>query len=705
MKNKWSDREASETVSRHGGAVDENLALRTYSSALIGKEKSLVLPGGGNTSVKGSFVNEFGSPVPAIFVKASGRDLASIAPRDHVPLDLEGLRLLRGLEKITARELAYHYQKLSFYRKSGSLLFPSIEALMHAFIPAKFIDHTHADAILILTNQKNGGDLVREAMGGNVAVVDYVKPGLPLAKAAAGAYDSTPDAEGIILAKHGLITWGDTAKESYDRTISLVTRAEEFIKEKSAKASIIQKTVSPEEAAKKYIDIAPIIRGVLAVDTGDPDVKFEHFIIDGLITGPAIDFVNSSEGKKLALTPPLTADHLVRIKPLPLWMDNPDYSNPEKFKESLGKCIDIYSTKYGEYFKKHGTALPDEIKSFDSKPRLLFLPGLGVVCAGRDANEARMVKDIAEQTISAKKSISLIGEYDGLTEEDLFDMEYFELQLVKLVRGNPGVLQRRTALVTGAAGAIGSGICEELLREGAHVAAADLPGENLDSLAANLQSKYGRMAMGVEMDVTDAAGVKCGFDEVIKTWGGIDIVVANAGCAYVSPLESMDPDEFRKTEKVNIEGTLNTLSESASRFALQGTGGDIVFISTKNVFVPGAGFGAYSATKAAAHQLARIASMEFADMGVRVNMIAPDAVFKHGSRRSGLWAEAGSERMRSRGLDAKDLENYYQNRNLLKARITATHVGRAVVFFVSHQTPTTGATLPVDGGLPGAAPR
>jgi len=262
------------------------------------------------------------------------------------------------------------------------------------------------------------------------------------------------------------------------------------------------------------------------------------------------------------------------------------------------------------------------------------------------------------------------------------------------------------ALVTGAAGAIGAGICKALLAAGCRVAAADLPGQRLDGLVEKHARPSGNRFIGVPIDVTDRASVAWGLDKIAAAWGGLDIAIVNAGLAHVSSLVDMELEAFRRLEKVNVEGALLTIAETAKRLRLQGTGGDIVVISTKNVFAPGAGFGAYSATKAACHQLARIASLELAPFGIRVNMVAPDAVFADDEgRRSGLWATVGPDRMRARGLDEQGLEDYYKNRNLLKQRVTARHVANAVLFFVSHQTPTTGATIPVDGGLPDATPR
>ncbi len=272
--------------------------------------------------------------------------------------------------------------------------------------------------------------------------------------------------------------------------------------------------------------------------------------------------------------------------------------------------------------------------------------------------------------------------------------------------GEPdGPLNNKVALVTGAAGAIGYGVCCGLLENGCHLAATDLAGDKLDGFVEDLKQTAGGRVLGVELDVTDKESVSRGFESVIKSWGGIDIVVVNAGIPLVSNLREIELEEFRKLERVNVEGALLTLSESANHFILQGTGGDIIVISSKNVPSPGAGFGAYSATKAACHQLGRIASIELAQYDIRVNMVAPDAVFSEGKYKSGLWEQIGPDRMKARGLDEKGLQEYYRSRNLLKARVTGRHVANAVLFFATRQTPTTGVTIPVDGGLPDATPR
>lgn len=279
------------------------------------------------------------------------------------------------------------------------------------------------------------------------------------------------------------------------------------------------------------------------------------------------------------------------------------------------------------------------------------------------------------------------------------------LKVSGIIRNKPDSLQGKIAFVSGAAGAIGHGICKKLLEEGCFVAASDIDEKRLNALTADFEKDFETRIIGVQADVTNADSVGMALDKIIQTWGGLDFTVVNAGVAHVAKLEDMKLQDFQRLEKINIEGTLITISEVSKRLKLQGIGGDIVLVSTKNVFAPGAGFGAYSATKAASHQLARIASLELAADNIRVNMVSPDAVFSSGEFKSGLWQEVGPGRMKARGLDAQGLEDYYQNRNLLKAKVTARHVGNAVVFFLSRQTPTTGATIPVDGGLPDATPR
>ena len=701
MKNKWRGKKASEYIARYEKRCASDLALRTYTSRLIGEEKELVLHGGGNTSVKSTYANVLGQHIPALFVKASGHDLASIEPAGHVGLDLEYLQRLRSLPELPDATMV---NELQTHRLNAEGARPSIESLLHAFLSAKYIDHTHPDAILALTNQRHGDRVIRNAFGKDVVVLNYIKPGFLLAKAASAAFDGAPGCMGMVLMKHGLLTWGDDARSSYEKTIELVTRAEKYLARKTNKLQKVRRATPTITARERYLKIAPILRGLLAIPTEDADRPYRRFVLQPLIKGDVLDLVDSNRGKEIAMSPPLTSDHLIRTKALPLWIDNPPYDDHQKIRKRISNAITDYARQYDAYFKRHASRLFPGLERFDAMPRVILMPGLGAVCAGGNIVEARLVKDITAQTLKTKMKIAALGTYEGLGEDHIFDMEYHSLQHAKLAE-EEFPLQRSIALITGAAGAIGAGICQGLLENGCHVAATDLPGDRLTELVEELKRTYLDRIIGVPLDVTKPRSVAKGFRQVIHEWGGIDLLVVNAGVAHVSPLADMDTEAFRRLERVNIDGTLHVLSEAARHFKNQNTGGDIVLISTKNVFAPGAKFSAYSATKAAAHQLARIASMELAEIDVRVNMVSPDAVFSHGTRKSGLWGEVGPDRMHARGLDERGLEEYYRNRNLLKAKITATHVARAVLYFATRQTPTTGATIPVDGGLPDATPR
>jgi rhamnose utilization protein RhaD (predicted bifunctional aldolase and dehydrogenase)/NAD(P)-dependent dehydrogenase (short-subunit alcohol dehydrogenase family) len=702
MENRWSEETAAEFVARYAERCGQDLALRTYASRLIGAEPALVLHGGGNTSLEGVATDVFGESVEALLIKASGYDLATIEPEGHVAVELGHLRRLCELPELSDEAMVNELRTHLFDHRAPT---PSIEAPVHAVLPGRYVDHTHADAVLALTNQPDGEAHVRKALGDEVVVLPYVVAGFRLAKQVAEACRSRPGARAMVWLRHGIVTWGESARASYDLMIELVSRAEEYLERRARRPLRAASRTSLEQAEARLARVAPVVRGLLAIRSGDPDRPFRRVVLRPLLSREVLDFVDAEEGRALALSPPLTADHLIRTKPLPLWLDGPDWDDEERLRAGLEQALHAYASEYQAYLQRNASRLPPGLEPFDPLPRVLFLPGLGGLCAGRDARAARIAHDISAQTLAAKARIAAMGAgYQGLEEEHLFEMEYRTLQHAKLERSE-APLTGQVALVTGAAGAIGSGICKKLLEQGAHVAVTDLAGPALDGLAAELGERFPDRVAGVPLDVTDAASVAAGFDAVSRSWGGVDALVINAGLAHVAALGEMDVERFRRLEQVNIEGTLLLLRQAARHFECQATGGDIVLVSTKNVFAPGARFGAYSATKAAAHQLARIASLELAEHDVRVNMVAPDAVFGHGQRRSGLWAEVGPDRMKARGLDAEGLEEYYRGRNLLKSRITADHVAHGVLFFLSRQTPTTGATLPVDGGLPDATPR
>ncbi len=697
MRNRWSSEEAEALAAEPCEPCDPALAALIYASRLLGAETSLVLHGGGNTSVKTTLADATGTPVATLLVKASGADLATIDPEGFVPLELQPLRRLRPLGQLTDSAMVFELRRATLRPGYGD---PSIEALFHAFLSARFVLHTHSDAILALSNHRDGDTRIREALGSDVAVLGYVEPGFALAKAAADLGESQPASIGMIWSRHGLVSWGESAREAYDRMIEIVTRAERFLERQRppiATGPAIDATVESH-----VLELAPVLRGLLAAPVSDPDSRRRPVVLMPLTEPEIRVFVDAPGAAVLARTAPLTSDHLIRTKARPLFLENPSWGDSERLREEASRAIAAYAAEYEAYIARGMVRYPDGIVPFDPLPRVVLVPGAGAFCTGRDAREATIAADITAHTLAVK---ALIGEaYDGLSDEQLFDMEYKPQQHAKLARRERR-LAGHVALITGAAGAIGAGIARGLLEEGCAVAVTDLPGTPLDSLAEELLEDRPHDVFSVPLDVTDPASIAAAFAAVVRRWGGVDLVVANAGVAHVSPLATMDLDVFRRLARVNVEGTLLVLREAARLFEAQRTGGDIVLVSTKNVFAPGANFGAYSATKAAAHQLARIASLEMASLGVRVNMVSPDAVFGEGTRRSGLWAEVGPDRMRARGLDEKGLEAYYRERNLLKVRVTPEHVARAVIFFATRQTPTTGATIPVDGGLPDSTPR
>jgi len=700
MQNRWSESGAARPTDADPDAGQ--IALLVYATHLIGAEPDLAMHGGGNTSCKGSLVNALGQSQPALFIKASGMALADVEPSDFVALDLGYLKRLAELpamsDEVMAGEFSCHTLRPSSRRAS-------VETLAHAVLPHTFVVHTHPSAILALTNREHGAAVVAAALGRDIATVPYAPAGLVLAQAIRDTLARFPTATALVLLHHGLVTWGKTVREAYDSTLALVTRAEAYLASSRVRELYSQGAPGAAERERRYLALAPVIRSVLG--PRDAAAIAERVVLNAELDAELMRGIDSPEGKRLALSPPIAPDYLVRAGRLPLWLDEPPLDDAKAFREQMVRALAAYQDEYRAYVRAHAAGSGFEDGNF--LPRALLIPGLGLVSVGKDAAFARMIQDIMLQGLAVKRAIWEGGtDYLPLGDDHLVDMEFRAYQQAKTACETADArhsLRGSVALVTGAAGAIGSGICEALLAQGCHVAASDLPGAALAALVAELGRRYPSRVVACAMDVTDPGSVATGFARVIRAWGGIDAVIVNAGIAHVAPLTELTLEAFRKLEAVNVEGTLLTLAEAGRHFAVQGTGGDVVLVSTKNVFAPGAGFGAYSATKAASHQLARIASLEFAPFGVRVNMVAPDAVFSHGDKRSGLWAAVGPNRMKARGLDERGLEEYYRSRNLLKAQVTSDHVARAVLFFLTHQTPTTGATIPVDGGLPDATPR
>ena len=706
MESRWSEREAAEFVERLAPRWGEDLALCVYGSRLVGRDPDLVMHGGGNTSLKGTVTTLVGERVEALFVKGSGWDLDAIEPPGLPAVDLAHLRKLRALGELSDEEMV---NQLRTHLFDASAPNPSVETLLHAFLPHRFVDHTHADIALVLTNQPRdeAEAMVREAFGPRWAIVPYVMPGFALAKLAAEVYERDPSVEGLVLMNHGLFTFADDARTAYERMIAGADRAERFVR---ARARARRPTgrgarleVPPAGAAAR---LAPVLRGALAEATGDADRPWRRMILEHRASEATLDILAGSDAARIAAANPLTPDHVIRTKgPALLLPGDLPLDDPGALRERLAAAVARYREAYDAYFETNRARARTRVTKLDASPCVILVPGVGLFTAGRTKQDARIAADIAEHTLRAKALANAIGRYTALGDADLFDMEYWSLEQAKLGKAKEAALAGQVALVTGAAGAIGFTVCQKLIEAGAHVVAADLAGERLEAAAGELDPGRRGLAAGVVMDVTDERSVAAGFAETCRLYGGVDILVLNAGIAHVSPIEATDPAAFRRVVDVNLVGYFLVLREVAALFRRQGTGGNVIVNSSKNVFAPGADFGAYSASKAGAHQLGKVAALELAAAGVRVNMVNADAVFGDAKRPSGLWQAVGPARARSRGLDPAELRDYYRERNLLKAAVTPEHVGNAVVFFASNLTPTTGATLPVDGGVPDAFPR
>ena len=707
MQSRWSDRESAEFVERLAPRWGEEMALRVYTSRLIGRDPDLVMHGGGNTSLKGTVKTLVGDEVDALFVKGSGWDLDAIEPPGLPAVDLRHLRRLRALGALSDEEMVNQLRTHLFDAGAPN---PSVETLLHAFLPHKFIDHTHADVALVVTNQPAAEHeaLAREAFGPTWAVVPYIMPGFALAKLAAEVFEKTSTVEGLVLLNHGLFTFADDAQTAYERMIAGVDRAERFVAARRKEAARVAVPVGVDlaAAARAAARLAPVLRAALAEPTGNGDQPWRRWVLEHRVSDVVLATLGRADAAALALEGPLTPDHVIRTKGPHLLLAGPlPLDDDTKLREQVVHAVAHYRRAYDAYFAANKARARATVTQLDATPRVILVPGVGIFSVGRTKADARIAADIADHTIVAKALGNAIGRYTALSDGDLFDMEYWVLEQAKLGKAKGPVLAGQVALVTGAVGAIGFGICRQLIAAGAHVVLTDIDQARLDTAVAELDPKRKGVAAGVVMDVTSETSVAAGFATAARLYGGVDIVVLNAGVAHVSKIEATDAQAFRRVMDVNLVGYFLCLREAAQLLRRQGTGGHVIVNSSKNVFAPGADFGTYSASKAGAHQLGKVAALELAGAGVRVNMINADAVFGDPSRPSGLWQEVGPARAKSRGLDPGELQEFYRQRNLLKTLILPEHVGNAVVFLASNQTPTTGATIPVDGGVLEAFPR
>ncbi|MFO0616906.1 MAG: bifunctional aldolase/short-chain dehydrogenase [Polyangiaceae bacterium] len=695
MQSRWEEGAYREALERWG-AEGPDLAARVYSSRLIGADPALVLHGGGNTSVKGVRRTLLGEDAQCIWVKGSGSSLDAVGPRDFPCLDLAYLRRLAALSSLSDEAMVNELRTHLFDASSPN---PSIEALLHAFLPHKFVDHSHADAIVSVTNRPAGAERVRDALGDRVALLPYVMPGYPLAKEVKRVYESNPSVVGVVLEKHGLFTFGESARESYERHIELCDAAERYA------ARVIGKPIRVEPVADDVAGRAalagPILRGLLAERTASGAHRL--VVLDHHHDAKVADYLSDERAAALSAAGPLTPDHVIRTKAAHVFVGAPSWGDEAALRRELEAAVGSFRAAYDAYFERESASRPGaRYVKLDSAPRVILLGGAGIFAFGRTKKDARIARDITEHTLATKLEAARGGGYEALGASDLFEMEYWSLEQAKLGKAAPRPLEGRVAVITGGAGAIGRAIAEACVGAGAHVALLDRDGARAAEAAASLPRDA---ALALEADVTSEASMRAAFDAVCAHFGGVDVAVPNAGIALVKPIAELGAAEAHAVSDVNYVGVLNTIREAARVFRAQGTGGSVVLNASKNVFAPGKDFAAYSASKAAAHQLAKIAALELAPLGVRVNMINADAVFSHGATPSGLWSEVGPARAASRGLALDALPAFYHARNLLQRPVEARHVADAVVFFAATATATTGATLPVDGGIPEAFPR
>jgi rhamnulose-1-phosphate aldolase/alcohol dehydrogenase len=575
---------------------------------------------------------------------------------------------------------------------------PSIETLLHGFLPHPAVMHTHADAVVSLTNNDRAHDTLQSVYGRDVIWLQYRRPGFKISREVADALAANPHAKALILERHGTINWGATVREAYEATIDLISRAEDAIAAKKRGRRVFGATaVAPLEPARRRalaIGLVPRLRGRLA------QPKRQIVTFDD--SADVLEFVSSAEARELSQVGPATPDHTIYTKRLPCYVALDRADDAESVWSAVDKSLDGFVKDYTAYFEAHrfqGAEL------LDALPRVVLVPGLGMFTSGRDRRTSGIVSDIYHHTIDVIGSAAAFGRYVSLTPNDAFDIEYWPLELYKLTLAPPEKeLARRIALVTGAASGIGRAAARRLAAEGAHVVTADIDEAGARRTADEIVAAVGAgRALGVAMDVTSETSVRAAFEATLLAYGGLDVLVSNAGIAHSAPVATMELKDWLTSFAVNATGHFLVAREAMRVLLAQGQGGALVFIATKNVMSPGKDFAAYSAAKAAEAQLAKVLALEGAPHGIRSNIVNPDAVFQD----SKLWSEdIRRERAAAQGIAPDQIEEFYRKRNLLGARILPEDVAEAVLFLASDRSAkTTGCTLTVDGGVKDAFPR
>ncbi len=680
MKSNWSDEEAGRTVARYAQqGVNADIALRVYTTRLLGRDPALVLHGGGNTSVKTTVPDQMGRPVDVLCVKGSGWDMAEIEPAGLPAVRLAPIVELQALAKLTDEDMV-NAQRINLLDASAPN--PSVETLLHAFLPHKFIDHTHSTAVLSISDQPDGDAICREVYGKRMGHVPYIMPGFLLAKKAAEVYAEDPTVEGLILEKHGIFTFGGTAREAYERMIDHVTRAEDRLQKNRKPATA--PAALPQRLAKAA-EIAPILRGILA----KCDTKLHRFVLDFRGSDSILAYVGGKDLARYAQTGVVTPDHIIRTKNTPLIVPAPDAADLTSFRAGATAAAAAFVARYHDYFKKHNAHRDPPKVELDPVPRVILVPGVGLFGVGTSKSAARIASDVAENTIRTISDAEAIGRYTCLPESELFEMEYWSLEQAKLGKGKEPRLARQIVAVSGGASGIGKATAAAFKREGAEVAILDLPGEALDAAAKSLK------CTAVPCDVTDAAAVKTAIAKVVETFGGLDIAVCNAGKAWQGKIGTVDEKILRDSFELNFYGYQRLAQAAVAVMSQQGFGGVLLFNVSKQAVNPGPDFGPYGLPKAAALALMRQYAVDHGPEGIRANAVNADRI------RSGLVTDTMiAARSKARGVSEKD----YMSGNLLAQEVTADDVAQAFVSLALADK-TTGAILTVDGGNIAAAVR
>ncbi len=684
MRSRWNDVEAASL---------SGLDLLVYASRLVGAETSLVVWGGGNTSIKTRERDHRGREIDVLRVKGSGSDLKSVQRKDFPGVRMDDILALLPRDDMGDQEMVGY---LAHALQDPGGVRPSIETLLHGFVTAPAVVHTHADAIVSLTNNDQARQTLADVYGKDVIPLEYRRPGFKISRDVADAIREHPEAKALVLAKHGTICWGATVREAYEATIELITRAEDAIRERRRGRQVFGpprvRVLEPGERRATALALAPALRGRLG--------RSKRVIVTFDDSPPVLEFVSSSEAPTLSQVGPATPDHTIYTKRLPAYVATD--GSPSKLAADVDAGVDRFVEEYTRYFESHKF---EGAELLDPLPRVVLVPALGMFTAGKDRRTASIVNDIYHHTIDVIGNAAAFGRYASLSPKDAFDVEYWPLELYKLTLAPPEKeLARRVVLVTGGASGIGKAVAKKLAAEGAHVVVTDLDASGARTVADDIVKGVGAgRAIGLDMDVTSEVSVRAAFEEAILAYGGVDIIVSNAGIAHGAAVAEMRLEDWERSFAVNARGHFLVAREAMRLLIAQGLGGALVFVATKNVMSPGKDFSAYSASKAAEAQLAKVLALEGAPHGIRSNIVNPDAVFQD----SKLWSEdIRRERAAAQGIGVDQLEDFYRKRNLLAARILPEDVAEAVLFLASDRSAkTTGCTLTVDGGVKDAFPR